>query len=178
MLSSRLYWNFSPHPASSMEAKITPSSIYRYTSDSLCPNVSNSASSQAKSCSSTVCSLSGVYKLHGRSLQNVYFYVVPANVTFETKSVITYAFLDQGSTHSFCHNALVNTLDLHGDANKFTLQTLTGTKANSGINVSLSVSSLNGNESFLPNPTVILLRCFLSSKYVCQFIKQFISEMK
>ena len=125
----------------------TPSSTN--TSDSLCPSISNSASSQAESSSSTVCSLSGVYKCNGKSLQNVYLCVVPVNVTFKTKSVITYAFLDQGSTHSFCGKALVNALDLRGDANEFTLQTLTGTKAHSGINVSLSVSSLNGDENFV-----------------------------
>ena len=143
----------------------TPTSIN--TSDSLCPSVSNSASSQAESSSSTVCSLSRVYKCNGKSLQNVYLCVVPVNVTFKTKSVITYAFLDQGSTHSFCGKVLVNALDLRGDANEFTLQILTGTKAHSGINASLSVSSLNGDENFvlpavysvsevpiLPNPVV------------------------
>ena len=70
----------------------TPSSIN--TSDSLCPSVSNSASSQAESSSSTVCSLSGGYKCNGKSFQNVYLCVVPVNVTFKTKSVMTYAFLD------------------------------------------------------------------------------------
>ena len=43
----------------------------------------------------------------------------------------------------------MNALDLRGDADEFTLQTLTGTKAHSGINVSLSVSSLNGDENFV-----------------------------
>ena len=57
------------------------------TSDSLCPSVSNSASSQAESSSSTVCSLSGVYKCNGKSLQNVYLCVVPVNVTFKILSV-------------------------------------------------------------------------------------------
>ena len=116
--------------------RFTPSSIN--TSDSLCPNVSNSASSQAESSSSTFCSLSGVYKCNGKSLQNVYMYVVPVNVTIGTKSVITYVFLEQRSTHSFCGRALVKALELRRDANEFTLQTLTGTKAHSGINVSLN----------------------------------------
>ena len=77
------------------------------TCDSPCPSISNSASSQAESSSSTVCSLSGVYQCNGKSLQNVYLCVVPVNVTFKTKSVITYAFLDHGSTHSFCGKALL-----------------------------------------------------------------------
>ena len=75
--------------------------------------------------------------------------VVPINVTLGTKSVIIYAFLEQGSTHSFCGKALVDALDLRGDANEFTLQTLTHTKAHSGINVSLSVFLLNGNENLV-----------------------------
>ena len=125
----------------------TPAGINTF--DSFCPNVSNSASSRAESSSSTVCSLSGVYKCNGKSLQNVYLCVVPVNITFGSKSVITYAFLDQGSTHSFYGKALVNALNLHGDTNEFMLQTLTGTKAHSGINVSLSVSLLNGDENFV-----------------------------
>ena len=63
--------------------------------------------------------------------------------------MITYAFLDQRSTHSFRGKALVNALDLRGDANELTLQTLSGTKAHGGINVSLSVSLLNGDETFV-----------------------------
>ena len=43
----------------------------------------------------------------------------------------------------------MNALDLPGDANEFTLQTLTGTKAHNGINVSLSISLLNGDENFV-----------------------------
>ena len=82
--------------------------------------------------------------------------------------MITYPFLDQGFTHFFCGKALINALDLRGDANEFTLHTSTGTKAYSGINVSLSVSSLNGDENFvlpavysvsevsiLPNPVAL-----------------------
>ena len=53
--------------------------------------------------------------------------------------MITYAFLDQRSTHSFRGKALINALDLRVDTNKLALQTLSGTKAHSGINVSLLV---------------------------------------
>ena len=75
--------------------------------------------------------------------------MVPLNVTFRAKSVITYVFLYQGSIHSFCGKALVDAFDLCGDANEFTIQTLTGTKAHNGINVPLSVSLLNGDENFV-----------------------------
>ena len=71
--------------------------------------------------------------------------MVPVKINFGAKNVITYAFLDQGSTHSFCGKAL----DLRGSANKFTLQTLIGTKAHSGVNISFSVSLLNGDENFV-----------------------------
>ena len=79
-------------PASSMEAKTY---TFKY-------------SFQAESSSSTVCSLSGVYKRKGKSLHKVYLCVVPVNVTFEDKSVITYAFLDQRSTQCFCGKTLVD----------------------------------------------------------------------
>ena len=131
----------------SWKQRPTPSSIN--TSDSLFLDVFNSASSQAESSYSTVCSLSGVYKCNGKSLQNVYLYVIPVNITFAAQSVITYSFLNKASTHSFCGKAVVNALDLHGDANEFTLQTLTGTKAHNGINVSLSIFLLNGDENFV-----------------------------
>ena len=75
--------------------------------------------------------------------------MVPLNVTLGAKSAITYGFLDQGSTHSFCGKALVNALDFRGDAIQFTLQTLTGTEAHNGINVSLSVCLLNRDENFV-----------------------------
>ena len=100
--------------------------------------------------------MSRVYKCNGKSLQNIYFCVVPVNVTFGAKSVITYAFLDQESTRSFCGKALVNALDLRGNANELTLQTLTGTKVHSGIKVPLSLSLLNGDENFV-FPTVYSL---------------------
>ena len=125
-----------------------PKSSSINTSDTICSNVSNSAFSQAESSSNTVCSLSGVYKYKGKSLQGAYWCVVPVNVTFGTKSVITYAFLDQGSAHFFCGKALMDALDLQ-NANEFMLQTFAGTKAHSGINVSLSVSLLNDDENFV-----------------------------
>ena len=132
----------------------TPSSIN--ASDSFCPNVSNSPSSQAERSFSTVCSLSGVYKCNGKSLQNVYLCEVPVKVTFGAKNVITYAFLEQGYTHFFCGKALVDALDFREDDNKFTLQTITSTKAHRGITVSLSVSLLNSDENFVL-PTVYSL---------------------
>ena len=90
-----------------------------------------------------------MYKCKGKSLQNVYLCVAPVNVNFGAKSVITYAFLDQGFTHSFCGKALEDALDLRGDANDFTHQTFTGTKAHSGINVSLLVFLQNDDENFV-----------------------------
>ena len=42
----------------------------------------------------------------------VYLCVVPVRVAHKNKSILTYAFLGQGSTHTFCDENLVKTLTL------------------------------------------------------------------
>ena len=75
--------------------------------------------------------------------------MVPVNITFEAKSVVTYAFLDQRSTQCFCGKTLVNVHDLRGDANEFMFQTLTGTKTHCSITASLSISLQNDDGNFV-----------------------------
>ena len=67
---------------------------------------------------------------------------------YGTKQVVTYAFLDQGSTHTFCNQKLVKTLGISGIPNELTLNTLTGSKSHQGCASSLSVSSLTEDETF------------------------------
>ena len=97
------------------------------------------------SCSGAVCS---VYSNESPQRANaVYLCVVPVRVNFGTKQVLTYAFLDQGSTHSFCNQKLVKTLGIFGVPNELTLNTLTGSKRHQGCAFSLSVSSLTEDET-------------------------------
>ena len=79
----------------------------------------------------------------------VYLCVVPMKVTVDNKEVLTYAFLDQGSNHSFYNKKLIDSLGISGTPDEIVLQTLTDSKAHKGCTFSLSVSSLAGNESFV-----------------------------
>ena len=74
--------------------------------------------------------------------------MVPVRVNYGTKQVVTYAFLDQGSTHTFCNQKLVKALGISGVPNELTLNTLTGSKGHQGYAFSLSVSSLTEDETF------------------------------
>ena len=74
---------------------------------------------------------------------------MPVKVTVDNKEVLTYAFFDQGSTHSFCNKKLIDSLGISGTPDEIVLQTLTDSKAHKGCTFSLSVSSLAGNETFV-----------------------------
>ena len=79
---------------------------------------------------------------------NVYLCVVPVKVHYKGRTALTYAFLDQGSTHSFCDKKLVTTLGILGQRQDLKLQTL-GNPASThhGLTFSLNVASLEGNTS-------------------------------
>ena len=83
-----------------------------------------------------------------KAAEGIYLRVVPVIVTYGNKSVKTYAFLDQGSTRSFCDKRLVDILGASGPTDEIVLQTLTGAKSYQGITFSLSVSCLEGGETF------------------------------
>ena len=107
---------------------------------------STSPNNSAVFCSSAVCS---VYSNESPQRANaVYLCVVPVRVNYGTKQVVTYAFLDQGSTHTFCNQKLVKALGISGVPNELTLNTLTGSKSHQGYAFSLSVSSLTEDETF------------------------------
>ena len=64
------------------------------------------------------------------------------------KTVYTYTFLDQGSTHSFCDDKLIRALGVSGQEENMTLQTLCNPSATCrGVTLSLDVSSLDGIQS-------------------------------
>ena len=69
-----------------------------------------------------------------------------------SKSVLSCAFLDQGSTTSLCANCLLNLLDISGEPTKFSVTTVTDCSTlRKGKKVNLTVRSLTGDEINLQN---------------------------
>ena len=60
------------------------------------------------------CTSASLITCNNLSLEGVYLCVVPVKVQHEGKTVLTYAFLDQGSTHSLCDTKLVQALGVTG----------------------------------------------------------------
>ena len=84
------------------------------------------------------------YKLSGPS---VYLCVVPVTIEWQGKQTRTYAFLDQGSTHSFGDIGIVNELGITGRKQSISLQTLaTPSKFYEGLSFDLNISDLKGKE--------------------------------
>jgi len=87
-----------------------------------------------------------------RSVNAVYLCVVPVRVNYGSKQLLTYAFLNPNSTHSFCNQTLVNALGISGTEEELILNTLTGSKSHRGCTFSLYVSSLTEVDVYyLPN---------------------------
>ena len=121
------------------------------------------------------CTNASLITCNNLSLEGVYLSVVPVKVQHEGKTVLTHAFLDQGSRHSLCDTKLVQALGVTGREESMTFQTL-GHPAIScrGVSLTLSVSSLDGLHSVnLPNvfsienipinPNVILAKGLLNT---------------
>ena len=87
------------------------------------------------------------------SNSDVYLCVVPVVVSHNGKEVCTYAFLDQGSTHTFCSSDLVNSLQIDGSYSNISLQTINGIKRDCSSTVcELIISDLDKENLFvLPN---------------------------
>ena len=79
----------------------------------------------------------------------VYPCVVPVKVAYGGKTVHTYAFLDQGSTHSFCGKSLIQELGITGSPENLHIKTTTGTADNfKSITCDFVVSVLDDEISF------------------------------
>ena len=99
------------------------------------------------------CTSARLITYNNLSLEGVYLCVVPVKVQHKGKTVLTYAFLDQGSTHSLCDSKLVQALGVTGQEESMSFQTL-GHPATicRGVSLTLSVLSLDGLHSVnLPN---------------------------
>ena len=83
---------------------------------------------------------------------NVFLNVVPVYVETGSNSVLTCAFLDQGSTTSFCANHLLNLLDISGKPTKFSVTTVTDCSTfRKGKKVNLTIRYLTDDEINLQN---------------------------
>ena len=72
-----------------------------------------------------------------------------SSVAHKNKSILTYAFLDQGCTHTFCNKNLVKTLHLNGPETSIQIKTINGSfKVYKSILCDLEVSALNNGNSF------------------------------
>ena len=111
---------------------------HRVDQESVCDTQTNSKDME-------LCTSASLITCNNLSLEGVYLCVVPVKVQHEGKTVFTFAFLDQGSTHSLCDTKLVQALGVTGREESITCQTL-GHPATScrGVLVTLSVSSLDG----------------------------------
>ena len=81
---------------------------------------------------------------------DVYLCVVPVFIRSGDKEYCTYAFLDQGSSHTFCDDHLIEVLQVDGSQSKISLQTLNGLNKDQPPTVcELVVSDLNKLSSFV-----------------------------
>ena len=85
----------------------------------------------------------------------VYLCVVPVCVKYGEHETMTYAFLDQGSSQSFCDQKLIKALQISGSQQDITLQTLTDRACTyQEITCSLSVRSLSGSHCIKLNKVI------------------------
>ena len=84
-----------------------------------------------------------------KSNSNVFLNVIPVEVVTCGKSMMTYAFLDQGSTTSLCDKRLLDQLQVSGEPAKFSISTVNEQTLRQGCKVNLTVCSLAGNETLV-----------------------------
>ena len=87
----------------------------------------------------------------------MYLSVVPVTVHCDRKEFATYAFLDQGLTHTFCDQNLVNSFGINGSCKNLSIQILNEVSRNlSTTSCTLYVSDFNKQvNSTLPRVYVV-----------------------
>ena len=99
---------------------------------------------------------------------NVCLCVVPIIVQRDGKELATYAFLDQGSTHTFCDQNLIDFFDIHGSHESLSIQTLNGvSKDHSTISCKLRVSDLAKQEYFTLSKVFVVDKIPVRPNSVC-----------
>ena len=97
----------------------------------------------------------------------IYLCVVPVRVAHKNKSAMTYTFLDQGSTHTFCDENLVKTLNLNGPETSIQIKTINGSyKVYKSILCDLEVSALNNDNSFALTNVHSIESIFLQPNFI------------
>ena len=104
-------------------------------------------SSESSACSSSVSCMTA----------SVYLNVVPVRVCVQGNYKEIYAFLDQGSTTSFCDEQLAKDLAVKGSKRSLTLKTLTDPKVLDTVSFEMSVQSLDGGE-WIEIPDVVVIK--------------------
>ena len=94
----------------------------------------------------TTCSsaLSSSHAISGK-FDKVFMCVVPVKIKYQNKEVTTYAFLDSGSSATFCSRKLVDRLGIEGEKKEVSLKTLGSQSCCTGTVADLKVSSLDGD---------------------------------
>ena len=124
---------------------------YIYTSEKRKPASRDAATSTSDVDNNVVCSLANSNDCVKHS-SNTYLCIVPVKVTYQHRTFTTYAFLDQGSTHSFCSEKLVAASDISGPKQSLHLTTVTGkTKSYDSVTCELVVSGMNSDKSYFLN---------------------------
>ena len=88
--------------------------------------------------------LSSSHAVSGK-FDKVFMCVVPVKVKYQNKEVTTYAFLDSGSSATFCSRKLVDRLGIEGEKKEVSLKTLGSQSCCTGTVADLKVSSLDGD---------------------------------
>ena len=111
-----------------------------------------SSESKANSTKPTSCAVADKSVSSG-----LYLCVVPVTVHCDKKEFVTYTSLDQGSTHMFCDQSLVNFFGISGSCKNLLIQTLNMVSRNlSTASCNLSVFDFSKQVKFaLPKPHVI-----------------------
>ena len=87
--------------------------------------------------------------LSSHSSEYVYLCIVPVRVRYDNAEVHTYAFLDQGSTHTFCDTKLINALNVSGESENISVNTFNGVTTHSGVKCSLSILPIKDDDKFI-----------------------------
>ena len=99
---------------------------------------------------------------------NVCLCVVPIIVQHDGKELATYAFLDQGSTHTFCDQNLIDLFNIHGSHESLSIQTLNGVfKDHSTVSCKLRVSDLAKQEYFTLSKVFVVDKIPVRPNSVC-----------
>ena len=81
---------------------------------------------------------------------DVYLNVIPVRVSAGNKSVLTYAFLNQGSTATLCDKRLLNQLEVLGEKVDFNISTIKGNSTRRrATKVNFTLSSLIGPDTLV-----------------------------